>query len=150
MTRLRVTVGRARAGIAVFWALVVLSVLAVTTTAAAWQFTAARRAMENRLHKLQALWLARAGTELAATRLAADVEGYIGEEVEVVPDGPVRIAVEKDPARADAYRVKVEARYPASGPGTITHAVTRTATRRTDGGKVRVELTTEPEKEGSD
>jgi hypothetical protein len=137
-----------RSGIAAFWALVVLSVLAVTSAAAAWQFAAVRRTLEGRQHRLQAIWLARSGAELAAARLLADPDGYTGETVEPIPESRVQITVQKDPARPETYRVRCEARYPVDGPGTVEHAVTRTVTRRTEGAKTRVEMLAPGEGEG--
>jgi hypothetical protein len=97
--------------------------------------------LENRQNRLQAMWLARSGAELAAARLLADADGYTGETAEPVTGGQVRVTVEKDPAKPDTYRIKCEARYPEDGPGSFAHTLTRSATRRTDGGQVRVELT---------
>jgi type II secretory pathway component PulK len=134
--------GRPRSGVAVLWALLVLTLLGVTTAAATWQIAAARRALEGRQNRLQTLWLARSGVELAVARLLADPNGYAGEVVAPVPESEVRITVQKDPARTDTYQIRSEARYPASGPGSIGQLLTRTATRRTDGQRVRVELAT--------
>jgi type II secretory pathway component PulK len=134
--------GRPRSGIAVIWALVVLTLLGVTTAAATWQIAATRRALDGRQNRLQAVWLARSGVELAVARLLADPDGYTGEVVAPVPESEVRITVQKDPARTDTYQIRSEARYPTSGPGSIGQLLTRTATRRTDGPRVRVELTT--------
>jgi type II secretory pathway pseudopilin PulG len=140
MIRSRDTGGGRRAGVAVLWALIVLGVLALTSAAAAWQFVAARRVLERRQHKVQALWLARSGGELAAARLLADPTGYAGEEVEPVPEGRVKITVQKDAAKPEAYRVRCEAQYPATGPGSIGATLTWTATRRTAPDGVRLEL----------
>ena len=129
-----------RAGIAVLWALIVLGVLGVMSAAAAWQFSTARRVLERRQHRLQALWLARSGCELAAARLLADPDVYTGEEVAPVPESQVRITVRKDPARPDTYQVRCEAHYPVTGPGEVGLSLTRTATRRAGGAGVRVEL----------
>lgn len=129
-----------RTGIAVLWALVVLSVLSATSATAAWQFTTARRRLEARQYRMQVQWLARAGAEVAAARLLADPADYAGEALELLPDSQVRISVTKDAARPDAYRIECEARYPVSGPGASTHYLTRSATRKTEGTKVRIEL----------
>src|SRR5205823_10754718 len=104
---------RPRSGIAVLWALVVLSVLGVMGASVAWHFVAVRRTLAGRQHRIQALWLARSGAELAAARLLADPDGYTGEAVEPIPDGQVRITVAKDPARPNGYRIRCEAHYPA-------------------------------------
>jgi hypothetical protein len=129
-----------RSGIAVLWALVVLSVLGVTSATAAWHFVAARRVLDGRLNKVQALWLARSGAELAAARLLAHPDDYTGEVVEPIPESHVRIAVEKAPGRPDAYVIRCEARYPTTGPTSVGLALAWTATRRSDPAAVRLEL----------
>ena len=133
---------RPRSGLALLWALIVLTVLGATTAAACWQFAAARRALEARQNRLQALWLARSGVEIAAARLLTDPDGYTGELVEPIPEAQVRITVQKDPDRPDTYQIRCEARYPASGSGSVERLVTRTATRRTDPSGPRIELAT--------
>lgn len=130
---------RPRSGAAMIWALIVLSVLGVTSAMAAKQVAMTRRALDLRQNRLQAVWLARGGAELAAARLLAGGD-YAGESVEPIPEGQVRITVEKDRDKPDAYRVRCEARYPAGDRREVSVALTRTATRRTDGGKVSVEL----------
>jgi hypothetical protein len=130
-----------RSGVAILWALVVFAVLGVTSATAAWQFGAARRELARRSNRLQTVWLARAGCELAAARLLADPAGYTGETVAPIPDAEVKITVEKDAAKPDTYRVRCEASYPVGERGTVSRVVTRTATRRTDGGKTRLEMT---------
>jgi len=135
MTRIR------RSGMAVLWALIVLTVLGGMTAAAAWQVTTARRVLLDRQHRLQAVWLARSAAELAAARLLADPDKYAGEEVAPVADAKVTVTVKMDPAKADIFTIRCEAVYPKDGPGSMRHTLTRTATRRTDGGTARIELT---------
>jgi hypothetical protein len=136
------TIHHKRSGIAVLWALVVLSVLSVTIATAASQFGAARRNLDWRQNKLQAHWLARSGCELAASRLLAD-SGYAGESVAPIADAQVRIAVEKDPAKPDTFRIKCEADYPIEQRGTVSQAINCVMTRRTVGGKTRIDVTQE-------
>jgi len=127
-----------RCGVALLWAVVILAVLGVMMATAAWQFAAARRGLAARHNRLQAQWLARSGCELAAARLLADPADYAGEVVEPVPDGQVRITVEKD--KADTFRVRCEARYPVGDNAAAMLTVRRTATRRGDGDNARIEL----------
>src|SRR5205823_6183126 len=101
-----------RPGAALLWALVVLSVLGVTSAVAVREFGLARRQLAMRDQRLQAEWLARSGAELAAARLLED-ESYTGETVEPIPNGPVRIAVETDAAKPGSYRILCEVHYPA-------------------------------------
>jgi type II secretory pathway pseudopilin PulG len=130
-----------RSGAAILWALVVLAVLSVMTATAAWQFGAARRGLEQRQNRLQAVWLARAGCELAAAGLLTDPDGYTGKTAEPIPDGRVTITVEKASADPDTYHVRCEANYPVGDRAEVSKSATRTVIRRTDGGKPRVEVT---------
>jgi len=134
----------ARPGIAVMWALVVITVLTLVSATAIWQMSAGRRALERRQNALQALWLARSGAELAAERLMANGE-YTGESIELVPDSDLRIAVEKDPAEKDSYRIRCESRCPSSGPGSMGKALTWKATRRAEPAGVKLEIVNEIE-----
>jgi type II secretory pathway pseudopilin PulG len=145
-----ISVGRRpRSGIAILWALVVLSVLGVMSASVAWHFVAVRRTLEGRQNRIQALWLARSGAELAAARLLADPDGYAGEVVEPIPEGQVRITVEKDPDRPNTYRIRCEAHYPAGDLRPVGLTLTWSATRQTDPAGVRLELVAPGEHEGS-
>src|SRR5439155_4435299 len=63
---------------------------------------------EGRQNRVQALWLARSGGELAAARLLTDPDGYVGEVVELIPEGHVRIVVQPDPGRPDTFHIRCE------------------------------------------
>jgi type II secretory pathway pseudopilin PulG len=129
-----------RSGIAVLWVLVIFTILAATSAAAAWQFSTGRRTLERRQNRVQAIWLVRSGAELAAARLLAEPDGYTGETVAPVAESRVRITVEKDPAKADTYTVRCEATYPEDGPGSVSIAQSWTATRRAEPAAVRLEI----------
>ena len=131
---------RRRSGAALMWALVVLAVLSVTSATAVWQIGAARRGLALRHNRLQAVWLARSGCELAAARLLADPAEYTGETVELVPDGKVRITVEKDATKPGIFRVRSEATYPVGERSEVSRAIGRLVTRRTEGERSKVEL----------
>jgi len=131
-----------RTGIALLWALVVLSVLGVTSAVATREFALARRSLAMRLNRIQAEWLARSGVELAVARLLAD-DSYTGESVEPIPGGGLKITVEKD--TSGSYRIRSDATFPTGDYRTVTFTVTRTAKRRTDGGKVPVDLVAGPD-----
>jgi hypothetical protein len=94
-------------------------------------------------NRTQAEWLARSGAELAVARLLAD-EKYTGETVAPIAAGPVTIAVIKDPAKPDTYSIRCEATFPADDYRAVHFALTRSATRRTDAGKVTVTLAAAP------
>lgn len=128
-----------RTGAALMWTLVVLSVLTVTSGVAVREFLMVRGQTAHRRHRIQAEWLARSGVELAAARLLAD-DGFAGEAVEPIANGPVRIVVSKDAGKPGSYQIRCDATYPADDPRPIRVTLTRTATRRTDGKKVTVDL----------
>jgi hypothetical protein len=130
-----------RTGAALMWVLVILAVLSVTSATAVWQIGAARRGLALRHNRLQAVWLARSGCELAAARLLADPEGYTGESIETIADAKVKIAVERDASRPDAYRVRCEARYPVGDRSEVSRSTSRLVTRRTDGDRRTIEMT---------
>jgi hypothetical protein len=125
------------------WVLVILTVLAATSATAAWQFTTGRRTLERRQNRIQAIWLARAGGELAAARLLAEPDGYTGETVTPIAESRIHITVEKDAARANTYKIRCETRYPEDGPGSVSIALSWTATRQADPPAVRLEVVDE-------
>src|SRR4051794_32206460 len=113
----------ARSGAALLWALVILAVLAVTSATSAWQFGAPRRTLAIRQNRLQTVWLARSGCELAAARLAADPTVYTGETVAPIEDAEVKITIEKDAEKPETFRVRCEANYPVDQRGTVSRVV---------------------------
>ena len=128
-----------RRGAALLWTLVVLSVLGTMSILVTKEFATARRVLDMRQNRIQAEWLARSGAEFAVARLLAD-EGYTGGSVEPLPAGPVNIKVEKDVAKPGVYRIQCEATFPTGDYRAVHFALTRTATRRAEGGKVTVKL----------
>jgi hypothetical protein len=132
-----------RSGITVMWVLIILTVIAATSATAAWQFSAGRRTLERRLNRVQALWLARAGGEIAAARLLAEPDAYTGETAAPIAESRVRITVEKDAARANTYKVRCQVKYPEEGPGAVSVAESWMATRRADPPAVRLEVVDE-------
>jgi type II secretory pathway component PulK len=133
-----------RSGAALFFTIVVLSVLGVTSALAARTFATARRTLALRNNRAQAEWLARSGAEFAVAGLLAD-EKYAGETVEPIAKGPVKITVAQDPAKADTYRIRCEATFPTDDYRAVRFALTRTATRKTDGNKVTVSFAAGPD-----
>lgn len=99
--------------------MVVISLALATAIAAGLLKTAVaeRALLRTQEHQAQARWLAEAGFERAAFRLAADPL-YAGETWRVAADelsgkpGIVRIQVENVPDRAGQYNVRAQADYP--------------------------------------
>jgi type II secretory pathway pseudopilin PulG len=128
-----------RSGAALLWALVVLSVLGVTSAVAVREFATARQTLVMRQNRIQAEWLARAGAEMAVARLFANGD-YAGETVEPIASAAVHITVEKDATKPSVYRIGSEVTFPVGDYRAVHFTLHRTATRRAEGGKVTVEL----------
>jgi hypothetical protein len=100
-----------RSGVAAVWTLVVMTVVAAMGMVATVRFASLRKQVDADRNRVQALWLARSGLELASDRLLANPDGYTGETVSPIPGGEIKIVVRKHPTRADVYQVESEARY---------------------------------------
>jgi hypothetical protein len=120
---LRVSVGAPRRrGGALIVALAVLAVLAVVEGVVLKSLVAQRRSQREQAERLQARWLAEAGIERAAARLAADPD-YRRETWQLGADelgtqGPaaVDIEVRMDATSSDVRLVSVRGRYPPDLP----------------------------------
>jgi hypothetical protein len=129
-----------RSGLAALWALLVLTVLTLLLASTTWQLVASRRVQERHYHRLQAVWLARAGVERAVARLLGDPAELKEEGIELLPASSLTIEVRKEPGSANTYRITSTARYPAdAGPETMGQILTHTYRRIADGERVRLE-----------
>lgn len=120
---------RRRAGVAIMWALVVMSLVTVLVMGLAAQLLQARRITDNHRNQLQSHWLARSGAELATAKLLSDPEKYTGETVKLVPNSEVKIVVKKDASLEGTYHIESQSRYPVNMPGLSVMTVTRTVKR---------------------
>ncbi|MBN1590149.1 MAG: hypothetical protein JW888_11585 [Pirellulales bacterium] len=109
---------RPRHGAILIVVLVCLAVATAVSIVVVRQIVTERQATQMHFRRLQASWLAEAGIERAAARLAADPE-YTGETWtipanELVSDegGVVRIHVETIKDQPERRSVRVEADYP--------------------------------------
>jgi hypothetical protein len=136
-----------RPGIASVWALVVLAVLTVVIGVITWESVTGYRRADHRQARLQALWLARSGVELAAARLLADPAGYTGETLELIPGSQVRIEMKSDPAQKDTFLVTCEARYPTDARESVLQAQSRRLRRVVEKDRVRLEVVAPQAKE---
>lgn len=128
--------GPPRRGMALIWTAVVLALLAAVLGGVGAQVLANRRAVERRQQKVQALWLARSGVELAVARLLTDPADYRGETVESIPRSQVRIVVRAEP---EGYEVVSEASFPIGEKAPATQSITRRFRRVVDNVHVRLE-----------
>jgi type II secretory pathway component PulK len=98
--------------------LVCLAVAAALSVVVVKQIATERRVAQMNERSLQALWLAEAGLERAAARLAAEPK-YVGEtwtipaaDLAANEGGVVRIQIETVAGRPERRSVRVEADYP--------------------------------------
>jgi type II secretory pathway pseudopilin PulG len=124
------------------WAIVTLVLLGVLLALITTQFLAVRRLVAHREQQVQAMWLARSGLELAATRLQAGTAGYKGETVEILPGSSVLIDVKKDSRVPNTYLITSEARYPADGTDRVVRSLTRHVRRVSGKDGARLEIVT--------
>ena len=103
-------------------------------------FRSLSRWLDRRQNQMQAVWLARSGLELAATRLLSNPAGYSGESYQLIPESEIRIQVQRDSDSANSYSVTSEARYPTSGTAVVVRSLTRRLRRVTGKEGVRVEV----------
>jgi type II secretory pathway component PulK len=128
-----------RRGLSIMWALVMIIVLAMMAATATWQCMAGRTGIDQRQHRLETLWLARSGTELAAERLLSNSD-YVGETVALTPGTACVITVSKE---ADGrFRIHSVARSPESGPGSVSREITRFATKTGEPPEIKLDLET--------
>lgn len=126
-----------RSGVAVIWALVVISVVTVLAAGVARQYVLARRTALEQAHKAQAHWLARGGIDLAAAKLLTDPEKYTGEVVKLLPRSELTITVVKGPA--GQFVITSHARFPIDGPETENHFLRAVMKRTGEPGNARLE-----------
>jgi hypothetical protein len=137
---LRETRPRPRGGVTLLMVLVLLTLISVLMGLVTSQILANRRLVQHRHDELQAIWLARAGIELAADRILADPAGYKGESMQLIPKSRVRIEVQPVPPSANSVRVISEAQYPTGVSGAVTRSITCHVRFVTKGERVRIEV----------
>lgn len=133
-----------RSGIALIWAIVILSVLTVVMALVTQTSVTGLRRADRRQQQLQADWLTRSGIELAAARLLNDPKEYEGETVELIPEGKVRIAIQTKADAPGTYWVTCEVRYPSEEPEAVVRTAKRTLRRVTEKDRTRLEVVTPP------
>jgi hypothetical protein len=128
-----------RRGVATVWMLIVLAVLSALLTAITWQHLSGRRTLDQRQKQLQAVWLARAGVELAAARLLSNPAEYKAESLSLFPGSEVRLTVRTEPNMPNTFVVTSEAHYRTDEPQPVTRVLTRQFRRVVDKERVRLE-----------
>ena len=111
-----------RRGVILIVVLACLVVAGMVSLSVARQTLLARRAVDASQSRLQAEWLAEAGLERAAARLAAE-PGYTGEtwriqasELDGIHDAEVQITARPVSGRTGRWSVEIRADYPRDLP----------------------------------
>jgi uncharacterized membrane protein len=89
----RTQTSKARRGLALLVVFAVMAVLSVVLATVTFNAVAQRNMAQQRQHRLQADWLARAGIDLAAARLLEKPAAFTEELTELVPGAKVGIVV---------------------------------------------------------
>ncbi len=129
-----------RRGVALIWALVVMTLLTVLIGTLIAQIRASRRQLDRRQNQLQVEWLARAGMELAAARLLSKPGGYKDESVELIEHSQVRIEVKGEKDSLDTYQVTSHAHFPSNSPETVELSLARRFRRKIEKDRVHLEV----------
>lgn len=126
-----------RRGVALIAVVVTLAFISFLLVTIARQNLAHRAYLVQREHLLEADWLARAGIELAASKLLADPT-YAGETAAIVKHAEVRIEIRNQRVPADLLVITCETRVPAEGRG-VSRSATRQVRRVVRDGETRLE-----------
>lgn len=102
-------------GVILLIVLLCLAIAGVMSVVVLKQIVVERNAIEDNCRRLQAIWLAEAGVERAAARLAADPT-YTGEtwnlaQKDIAGSGVVKIAVGTVAGHVEQHSIRVEAAY---------------------------------------
>ncbi len=136
----RVSTAAARRGVAIIWALVVLACVAGLMGALTTQAVAARRLADRRQGQLQALWLARAGLELAVDRIRTGADGHTGEFADILPGAKLRLSVKRCHGPAETFAATSEARFRTEGNAVVVRTLSGMIRRTRAAGRVRVQM----------
>lgn len=117
-----------RRGIASFWAVVILAVVSVMTTALVSQFLAIRRGLDTQQSRKQAEALLDAGWNIAFDKLRTSA-AYRGEKLMLLPNGEIIIEIAEGPGN-DVFQVRVVSHYPVDQPRKVKRQLDKTVTRK--------------------
>jgi hypothetical protein len=130
-----------RLGFGLVALIAVLAFVAILMGSITMQIFMNRKTAVRRVNQVQALWLARAGLEIAAAKVLAGADQYRGESVELIPTGKVSIEVRQE---KDIFRVRSEASFQGESPFPVVQEASRAYRRIVEGERVRVEVLPPP------
>jgi hypothetical protein len=119
---------------------VVLGVLGVLFGTITAQMLTNHRALARQQDRMQCLWLARSGVELAAAKLLTD-PAYKGESIAPIDDSRLRVTVTADKNAPNLFTVTSEAHFPIGDRHAVVERITRQVRRVLEKDRARIELT---------
>ncbi len=111
-----------RPGFGLMALLIALGIVTILLGSITLQVLINRKTLARHERRLQALWLARAGLEVAAAKVLDGADDYTGETVTLMPAGTVRIQVQRE---KQIFRVTSEATYAINENMPIVREVSR-------------------------
>jgi hypothetical protein len=141
--RLQSNRGR-RSGAAILWVLIVLTLVSALVGLVMKDHYANRQFLQQRQKRLQADWLARAGIELATTRLVASEKPFKLSVTDIVANSKVDIEVSAAPNAKDTFLITSGSHFPTSEAHPVTRTQTRRVRRSAENGQVRLEAADAP------
>ena len=134
-----------RSGVAILWVLFVLVLLSVVIGLIAKQHLAGRSLLDQRAKRLQAEWLARAGSEVALAKLLQSPQAFSGDVGDLLPDAKVHVEIRAASGSTTEFEVTSEAHFPKSDSHPVIRSLTRQVRREAEKGQIRL-TPVEPDK----
>ncbi|NBO93349.1 MAG: hypothetical protein EBV06_13715 [Planctomycetia bacterium] len=130
-----------RLGASLIAAIVTLTVVSLVMVLIASRLVSNRIQENARQQRIQRLWLARSGIEVAIQRLHAGSSDYKGETLELIPHSRVSIRIESEPKDKTLIHIHCEAAYPSNQSPVKKLAVSKA---------LRLDSNPQPKKNGKD
>jgi hypothetical protein len=144
----RLSVGHhRRSGIAILWVLFVLVLLSAVIGLITKQHLAGRSFQDQRAKRLQAEWLARAGSEVALARLLQSPQAFSGDIGDLLRDSKVHVEIKSASGSTSEFEVTSEAHFPMSDAHPVIRSLSRHVRRESEKGQIRL-TPNEPDKSG--
>jgi type II secretory pathway component PulK len=128
-----------RNGVAAIWTVVVLAVVSSLSAAAVAQFASARKQIDVHRNRIQADLLARAGYELALSRILTQAKDFPDETITPIKGGEIEVKIRREKGDSGIFRIESVARYPKDERGAFVQTLRRTVKRVEDSQGVRIE-----------
>jgi hypothetical protein len=127
-----------RSGVAILWVLFVLVLLSAVIGLITKQHMAGRSFQDQRAKRLQAEWLARAGSEVALAKLLQSPQAFSGDIGDLLPDSKVHVEIKSASGSTTDFEVTSEAHFPISDAHPVIRSLSRQVRRAAEKGQVRL------------